>query len=76
MSTKLNSMQRLVADTYCGGEFCYIDDVECAQHVGDGLFTFLINEAGDVPDKGEFIVVLFAAQGQLAEVIHALGAQP
>ena len=41
---KLSPLQKLVATHYQGGEFDDITNTTLAQDVGDGLFTFCINE--------------------------------
>lgn len=48
--TKLNDIQRWVADTYDYGEFAHVESLEDAKQVGDTLFLFLLYEAADVGD--------------------------
>ena len=69
---KTNPLQTLVADHYQGGEFNYIETQDDAQNVGDGLFTFCINEAGDASDKGELIGMLNRAIDQLRALVDEL----
>ena len=57
---------------YQGGEFGHIETQDDAQNVGDGLFTFCINEAGDASDKGEFIDMLNTAIAQLRSLVGEL----
>lgn len=69
---KLSPLQTLVASQYEGGEFNHIETRDDAQDVGDGLFTFCINEAGDASDKGEFIGMLNSAIDQLRSLVGEL----
>lgn len=47
MTTKLNALQLAVAKHYNAGDFDHLTTMEDAQHAGDSLFTFCINEAED-----------------------------
>ena len=69
---KTSPLQTLVADHYQGGEFNYIETQEDAQNVGDGLFAFCINEAGDAGDKPELISMLNRAIEQLRSLVGEL----
>lgn len=69
---QLTSLQAQVAAHYQGGEFDYVTAVEDAQSVGDGLFTFCINEAGDASDKGELIGMLNRAIDQMRSLVGEL----
>lgn len=69
---KLTPLQAMVATHYEGGEFDHIETRDDAQDVGDGLFTFCINEAGDASDKGEFIGMLNSAIDQLRSLVGEL----
>ena len=69
---QLSPLQKLVATHYQGGEFDVIKDTELAQDVGDGLFTFCINEAGDAGDKAELIGMLNRAIDQLRSLVGEL----
>ena len=69
---KLSPMQAQVAAHYQGGEFGYVTSAEDAQSVGDGLFTFCINEAGDASDKEELIAMLSRAIDQMRSLVGEL----
>ena len=69
---KLTPLQAQVAAHYQGGEFDHIETQDDAQDVGDGLFTFCINEAGDASDKGELIGMLNRAVNQLHSLVGEL----
>ena len=69
---KLSPLQAQVAAHYQGGEFSYIETQDDAQNVGDGLFTFCINEAGDAGDKSELVDMLNRAIEQLRSLVVEL----
>ncbi len=69
---KLTPLQALVATHYQGGVFDHITNATLAQDVGDGLFTFCINEAGDAGDKAELINLLRYAIGQMRSLVGEL----
>ena len=69
---RLTPLQAMVATHYQGGELGHIETRGDAQNVGDGLFTFCINEAGDAGDKAEFINMLNRAINQLSALVDAL----
>ena len=69
---QLTALQKLVAYHYQGGEFNHIETQDDAKNVGDGLFTFCINEAGDASDKSEFTHMLNKAIEQLRSLIDEL----
>lgn len=69
---QLTPLQAQVAAHYQGGEFDHIETQDVAQNVGDGLFTFCINEAGDASDKGELIGMLNRAIDQLRALVNEL----
>ena len=69
---QLTPLQAQVADHYQGGEFGHIETQGDAQNVGDGLFTFCINEAGDAGDKPELINMLNHAIHQLRSLVGEL----
>ena len=69
---QLTPLQTLVATHYQGGEFDHIESQHDAQDVGDGLFTFCINEAGDAGDKPELINMLNRAIEQLRSLVGEL----
>ena len=73
---KLNGLQEEVATHYQGGEFAYIKSLDVAQNVGDGLFTFCINEAGDAGDKPELVSMLNRAIDQLRSLVGELESAP
>ena len=68
----LTPLQAQVAAHYQGGEFGHIETQGDAQNVGDGLFTFCINEAGDAGDKPELINMLNHAIHQLRSLVGEL----
>ena len=70
----LTPLQAQVAAHYQGGEFGHIETQDGAQNVGDGLFTFCINEAGDAGDKPELINMLNRAIEQLRSLVDELEA--
>ena len=69
---QLTPLQAQVAAHYQGGEFSHIKTQDDAQNVGDGLFTFCINEAGDTTDKGELIAMLSRAIDQMRSLVGEL----
>ena len=69
---KLSPLQKLVATHYLGGQFDDVTNTKLAQDVGDGLFTFCINEAGDAGDKVELIAMLNRAIGQMRSLVEEL----
>ena len=69
---RLTPLQAMVATHYQGGEFGHIETQDDAQNVGDGLFTFCVNEAGDAGDKAEFINMLNRAIEQLRSLVGEL----
>lgn len=69
---KLTPLQALVAAHYESGEFDHIETQADAQDVGDGLFTFCINEAGDASDKAELITMLSCAIDQMRSLVSKL----
>ena len=71
---RLTPLQAMVATHYQGGEFGHIETQDDAQNVGDGLFTFCVNEAGDAGDKAEFINMLNRAIEQLRSLVGELEA--
>ena len=69
---RLTPLQAQVAAHYQGGEFGHIETQGDAQDVGDGLFTFCINEAGDAGDKPELINMLNHAIDQMRSLVGEL----
>ena len=69
---RLTPLQAQVVVYYQGGEFGHIETQDDAQDIGDGLFTFCINEAGDAGDKAEFINMLNRAIEQLRSLVGEL----
>lgn len=69
---RLTPLQAQVAAHYQGGEFGHIETQDDAQNVGDGLFTFCVNEAGDAGDKAEFISMMNRAIEQLRSLVGEL----
>ena len=68
----LTLLQAQVAAHYQGGEFEHIESQHDAQNIGDGLFTFCINEAGDAGDKSELVNMLNRAIDQLRSLVGEL----
>ena len=68
----LTLLQAQVAAHYQGGEFEHIESQHDAQNIGDGLFTFCINEAGDAGDKPELVNMLNRAIEQLRSLVGEL----
>ena len=69
---RLTPLQAQVAAHYQGGEFGHIETQGDAQDIGDGLFTFCINEAGDAGDKAELISMLNRAIDQMRSLVSEL----
>ena len=69
---RLTPLQAMVATHYQGGEFDHIETQDDAQNVGDGLFTFCVNEAGDASDMDELIRMLNRAIDQLRSLVGEL----
>lgn len=67
----MNDQQRFVIGEYVGGEFSDITDPLQAKDVGDGLFTFLLDEANDSEDLEDFHNMLCRAIGQLQQLERA-----
>lgn len=67
---KLNKHQELVRDHYCRGEYSYVTDTSqiVPSWSGDGLFTFLMLEAGWVTSDEEFFDLLDTAMGQIQDL--------
>ena len=68
----LTLLQAQVAAHYQGGEFEHIESQHDAQNIGDGLFTFCINEAGDAGDESELVNMLNHAIHQLRSLVGEL----
>jgi hypothetical protein len=72
----INRYQRILLDTYCGGEFAHVTGIEyIVDGVGDTLFTFLFNELStgeDCNDIDTAITRINNAQNQLKELYAAL----
>ena len=68
----LTLLQAQVAAHYQGGEFEHIESQHDAQNIGDGLFTFCINEAGDAGDESDLINMLNRAIDQLRSLVGEL----
>ena len=73
---QLNWLQEEVASYYSDGEFAHAKSLNAAQNVGDGLFTFCINEAGDAGDKPELVSMLNRAIDQLRSLVGKLETAP
>ena len=71
---QLDWLQEEVASYYSDGEFAYTKSLDAAQNVGDGLFTFCINEAGDAEGIADLIDMLNRAIEQLRSLVGELEA--
>ena len=69
---QLTALQKLAANHYQGGEFGHIENQDDAKDVGDGLFTFCINEASDASDMSELVHMLNQAIEQLRSLVGEL----
>ncbi len=61
----MKPLQVFVAQNYADGEFNHVTHVEEAGEVGDTLFLFAMNEAGDADTLQELYEMLETAQVQL-----------
>lgn len=66
-------LQQQVIQHYLGGEFGYTNNVEEAKKAGDGLFLFLLNEAGTTSDKDEYLGMLERVVRQVRSVMNGIG---
>lgn len=73
---QLNWLQKEVASYYSDGEFAHTKSLDAAQNVGDGLFTFCINEAGDAEGIADLIDKLNRAIDQLSALVDSLDTAP
>ena len=73
---QLNWLQEDVASYYSDGEFAHTKSLDAAQNVGDGLFTFCINEAGDAEGIADLVGMLNRAINQLSALVDALETAP
>lgn len=76
--TDFNPYQRVVADTYGGGDYAHLTKLSECRDVGDTLFTFLMielstKEGTDSPD--EALRRMTTARLQLQDVERALFAR-
>lgn len=69
---KFNEAQRLVANTYEDGAYADITVTDDAKDLGDGLFTFLIDEAGDAGDLEDLDLMIDIAIRQLQDLSLAI----
>ena len=69
---KLNAFQHLVREHYCDGEFAEVETTQQVRDAGDGLFTFLMDEAHEADDMGHFHSMLDTAIRQIQEVKQKL----
>jgi len=66
---EFSELQKAVARAYCDGEFSDVSNTTELAAISDGLFTFLIYEAGDARGSAtEFVGMLSRASAQIAEV--------
>lgn len=72
----MNLAQRIVVQTYCGGEFNHPDILNNLDECGDGLFKFLMVELSSEEDcqgVDDAYNRVVSAREQLFEVLLALG---
>lgn len=62
-------VQQAVAKLYGGGDLAYVDNLEKAAVCGDGLFDFLVIEAGDAENLDEYLGMIAAARNQLTDLL-------
>ena len=65
MNEKLTPLQLLVAKYYCQGEFIHATTLKEALDVGDTLFHFAIQEAGDMSGPYDLRAALYRAVDEL-----------
>lgn len=65
MSTPLTPLQLLVAKHYNQGEFDHVKTKEDALQVGDSLFIFSVQEAGDMSGPYDMRAALYRAVDEL-----------
>lgn len=76
MKKAFDPIQQEIVEKYCNGDMMHVTSVPAAQHCGDGLFTFLINEAAEAKgDKQEFLRMLSSAQDQLDDLQRRMGGE-
>lgn len=63
-----SELQQDVAKLYCNGEMAYVHNMQELDGCGDGLFAFLVREAGDASDLPEFLGMLDTARNQLDQL--------
>lgn len=74
--TKIDPIQRIVADSYCGGDFSHVKTMEEVKYCGDGLFAFLMSELSMSEDCGNINTAMgriLIIRQQLLRVEDALG---
>jgi hypothetical protein len=67
-----NEIQKIIAETYCQGDMSHVESVEDARTCGDGLFEFLVREAGDAESMDEYIGMVDTAREQLESLSDEL----
>jgi hypothetical protein len=70
----MNPEQRILADTYGGGDYSYMTDPLEAEQAYDTLFLFLMRELGPDGDtnRDEYIARLRRAEDDILTIRHAL----
>lgn len=69
----LDKIQKKIAKLYCDGDLDHVKSLEEAKTCGDGLFRFLLIEAGDADgDPDEFQHMLESAIRQLQDLSDAM----
>ena len=74
--TPLSRVQRAISAAYCGGDMGHVESMEELDACGDGLFAFLVREAGDASSKEEVIQMFHSAMEQIQGVIDGLEEEP
>jgi len=74
MTIIFNDMQEVVRNHYAGGEFAHLRSHQELSDCGDGLYKFLILEAGDAETSGDFWRMLKTAIEQLRSLQGELDA--
>jgi len=72
MAQKLSALQKKIAEHYNAGEYDHIKTMEDAQHAGDSLFTFCINEAEDAERLDVLKRRIEIAMEDLQHLLHSL----
>jgi hypothetical protein len=72
MVQEFSPIQMEVVTKYQGGEFSMITPRDDLDELGDGLFTFVVHEAGEAADREEYISMLRTAIADLEGLLEAI----